>query len=80
MNNVTRIRQRLNLTQQELADKLEMAYISYFKNLGISYNITDGGEINNGFSGHRHSEETKNKIEKLHKNASHKFNIPKYER
>ena len=25
-------------------------------------------------------EETKNKIEKLHKNANHKFNIPKYER
>ena len=25
-------------------------------------------------------EETKNKIEKLHKNSLHKFNIPKYER
>lgn len=51
-----------NNLNKELADKLEIAYISYFKNLGISYNITDGGEINNGFSGHRHSEETKNKI------------------
>ena len=45
-----------------LADKLEIAYIQYFKNLNICYNITDGGEYNNSFTGHLHTEETKRRI------------------
>lgn len=29
---------------KQLADKLERAFIKYYKNLGLSYNIADGGQ------------------------------------
>lgn len=51
-----------NSLTKELADVLEIAYIKYFKELGISYNITDGGELNNSFIGHKHTLETKVRI------------------
>lgn len=47
-----------NLSKEEAVDK-EIELISYYKNLNISYNITDGGD---GHNGQPVSEETRNKI------------------
>lgn len=46
------------LTKEE-ANLLEITLIKEYKELGISYNITDGGE---GSLGYRHSEETRRKM------------------
>lgn len=47
-----------NLTE-ERAKNLEISLIRHYKNLGLSYNVTDGGE---GTSGLKMSEETKKKL------------------
>ena len=49
-----------NLTEKE-AIYWEQELIRHYKGLGISYNITDGGE---GTSGFRHSSETKSEMSK----------------
>lgn len=55
------------LTHEEACEK-EKELISYYKELGISYNLSDGGEGNvlygelNPFYGKHHSEDTKRKI------------------
>lgn len=46
------------LTKEE-ANLLEISLIKEYKKLGLSYNITDGGE---GAPGYRHSEETRQKM------------------
>lgn len=51
------------LTKEE-ANELEIRLIREYKDLGISYNITDGGE---GFLGFKMSDEAKAKISKIHK-------------
>lgn len=43
--------------------------------LGVKYS-----DVAKYMNNEKLNDKTKNKIEKLHKNASHKFNIPKYER
>lgn len=58
------------LTKEE-ANKLEISLIKEYKNLGLSYNITDGGE---GFLGFKMSEEAKTKISKIHKGKT----LPEY--
>lgn len=45
------------------ACELEKYYIEFYKKLQLSYNITDGGE---GSSGHRMSEEAKQKLSQSH--------------
>lgn len=52
-----------NLSKQE-ACKLETSFINVYKSLGMSYNITDGGE---GVSGTHHSPESRAKISKTRK-------------
>ena len=52
-----------NLTK-ERAISLEISLIRHYKNLGISYNITDGGEGTNGF---HHSVESRQKMSMIMK-------------
>ena len=47
-----------NISKKE-ADLLETALIKEYKELGLSYNITDGGE---GAPGYRHTKETRKKM------------------
>lgn len=51
------------LTKQE-ADKKEIELITYYKQLGISYNLTEGG---GGLQGFHHSEETKKLMSQIAK-------------
>lgn len=51
-----------NLTEEE-AKLLEINLIEYYKNLGLSYNITDGGE---GTFGFKFSEEQRLKMSEAH--------------
>lgn len=55
-----------NLSKEE-ANRLETQFIQYYKSLGISYNITDGGE---GTTGRVVSEETRLKMKKSAKGWS----------
>lgn len=47
---------------EDRAKKLEISLIRHYKNLGISYNITEGGE---GVLGLKHSEECKKKMSEI---------------
>lgn len=51
-----------NLTKNE-ADSIEISLIKYYKKLGISYNITNGGE---GITGYKFSEESRKKMRLSH--------------
>lgn len=44
---------------EERAKRLEIDLIRHYKNIGISYNLTDGGQ---GWLGHHHSDEAKEKM------------------
>lgn len=44
-----------NLTKEQ-AEDVEIQLISYYKSIGISYNVTDGGE---GTNGYKHSDKWK---------------------
>lgn len=52
------------------AKELEKILIKFYKSIGISYNITDGGD---GKIGCRTSEETKHKISLANKGKTHKM-------
>lgn len=62
-NNFEHIIIKEGLTKEE-ANELEIKLIREYKDLGISYNITDGGE---GFLSFKMSDEAKAKISKIHK-------------
>lgn len=54
---------------EETAKTLEISLIKYYKDLNISYNMTDGGDGGHGLHGKRkkHSEETKRKMSETRK-------------
>lgn len=52
-----------NLSKQRAID-LEISLIRHYKGLGISYNVTEGGEGTNGF---HHSKESKQKMSEIMK-------------
>lgn len=58
-----------NLTKSQACEK-EVELIRHYKNLGISYNITDGGEGNLGYKA---TTESKNKISKALKGRPSKL-------
>lgn len=58
-----------NLTKSQACEK-EVELIRHYKNLGISYNITDGGEGNLGYKA---TTESKNKISKALKGGPSKL-------
>lgn len=47
-----------NLTKEQ-AEEVEKQLISYYKNIGLSYNITNGGE---GTDGYKHTDEYKERM------------------
>lgn len=47
-----------NLTKEQ-AEEVEKQLISYYKNIGLSYNITNGGE---GTNGYKHTDEYKERM------------------
>lgn len=53
-----------NLTKEQ-AEDVEIQLISYYKSIGISYNVTDGGE---GTNGYKHSDEWKKQCSEWMKN------------
>ena len=57
-----------NLTKEQ-AEEVEKQLISYYKSIGLSYNITDGGE---GTNGYKHTDEYKERMRllQLHKPKS----------
>jgi len=58
---IIKIKENLNI---EDAKKIEINLIKIIgkkKNNGLLVNISDGGDLNNSFEGHKHSEESKNK-------------------
>ena len=69
-NNFEHIIVRDKLSKEE-ANLLEISLIRKYKELGICYNITDGGE---GACGYKHTEESKKKIS----NRSKGKKIPEY--
>ena len=50
-----------NLTKEQ-AEEVEKQLISYYKNIGLSYNITNGGE---GTNGYKHTDEYKERMKIL---------------
>lgn len=82
-----------DLTKKEV-NQLEIKYIRYYKNLGISYNITDGGEGKLGVvpwhkgtkglmptpwnKGKHHSQQTKDKISKTKKGVKYGKQSPEH--
>lgn len=68
-----------NLTE-DAAKSLEIALIKYYKDLKLSYNMTDGGDGGRGLHGKRrgHSEETKRKMRETRKGMNMGEKNPMY--